>query len=237
MKDFASLLSMSSSATSFVARTPNGHSRLPRGRAQMSLETEEGKAWHALGYNIGSQLGDLKPLLETPEEIEDLVSGVKAFLEGKEPAAPLQQYVPKANDFLQERAVKQAEKDAAAGKEVLEAAAKEEGAKKTESGLVVLIEREGDGASPSATDTVEVHYEGKLIDGKTFDSSYARGESISFPLNQVIKGWTEGLQMMKVGSKAKLTIPSDIAYGDRGSPPTIPGKATLIFTVELLAIK
>jgi FKBP-type peptidyl-prolyl cis-trans isomerase len=96
---------------------------------------------------------------------------------------------------------------------------------------------EGSGKSPTASDNVEVHYEGTLIDGTVFDSSYARGETITFPLSGVIRGWTEGLQLMKEGGKAKLTIPSDIAYGDRGSPPKIPPKATLIFTVELIAIK
>ena len=93
------------------------------------------------------------------------------------------------------------------------------------------------GDSPSKEDTVEVNYEGKLIDGSVFDSSYARGESISFPLSGVIAGWTEGLQLMKPGGKALLTIPPDIAYGERGSPPVIPPQATLIFTVELIAIK
>ena len=126
---------------------------------------------------------------------------------------------------------------AAAGLKALDDAAKEDGATQTASGLVILSLEDGDGASPTAADTVEVHYEGKLVDGTVFDSSYARGETISFPLSGVIKGWTEGLQLMKTGGKAKLTIPSDIAYGDSGSPPTIPPKSTLIFTVELIAIK
>jgi FKBP-type peptidyl-prolyl cis-trans isomerase FkpA len=107
----------------------------------------------------------------------------------------------------------------------------------TPSGLVYRSLTEGTGANPAATDTVKVHYRGTLADGKEFDSSYKRGEPASFPLNRVIPCWTEGVQRMKVGGKALLTIPPDIAYGDRGSPPVIPPKATLVFTVELLAIK
>ena len=95
----------------------------------------------------------------------------------------------------------------------------------------------GTGAQPTATSKVKVHYHGTLVDGKVFDSSVDRGEPISFALNQVIKGWQEGLQMMQVGGKARLVIPSDLAYGDQGRPGTIPGGATLIFEVELLAIE
>ena len=203
--------------------------------ARASLSTEEGKAWHALGFNIGTQLGDLRDC--SSEEVDDICSGIKNALLGEPPEVPLNEYVPKASEMIKARAMAAAEKAAEAGKEALAAAAKEEGATQTESGLVVQMEREGDGASPVATDTVEVNYEGKLVSGEIFDSSYARGQPISFGLGQVIKGWTEGLQLMKVGGKAKLTIPSDIAYGDSGSPPAIPPKATLIFTVGLLAIK
>ena len=125
----------------------------------------------------------------------------------------------------------------AAGAEFLKAAAAEAGAVQTASGLVIKMLEEGSGASPTARDTVEVNYEGKLIDGTVFDSSYQRGESISFPLSDVIKGWTEGLQLMKPGGKATLTIPPEIAYGPRGSPPVIPPEATLVFTIELIAVK
>lgn len=107
----------------------------------------------------------------------------------------------------------------------------------TSSGLMYKVLREGSGPKPKATDTVEVNYEGRLTDGTVFDSSYKRGEPISFPLNGVIKGWTEGLQLMSVGSKYEFTIPANLAYGAQGIPGTIPPNATLVFDVELLSIK
>jgi len=120
---------------------------------------------------------------------------------------------------------------------ILEAAAKEAGAEKLESGLVFKDVTPGTGASPVAADTVKVNYRGTLIDGTEFDSSYKRNQPAEFPLGGVIKCWTEGVQKMKVGGKARLVCPSAIAYGDGGHPPTIPGGATLIFEVELLEIK
>ena len=118
----------------------------------------------------------------------------------------------------------------------LKKAAAEKGAVVTESGLVFLSLRDGKGPSPLATDTVKVHYRGTFTDGREFDSSYQRNEPTSFPLNRVIKCWTEGVQKIKVGGKAKLTCPSAIAYGEKGAGATIPGGATLVFEVELLAI-
>jgi FKBP-type peptidyl-prolyl cis-trans isomerase FkpA len=117
-------------------------------------------------------------------------------------------------------------------------AAAETGAQVTPSGLVFRSLKEGNGASPAATDTVKVHYRGTLTDGKEFDSSYSRGQAASFPLNRVIKCWTEGVQKLKVGGKAKLTCPSAIAYGERGTPGgPIPPNAVLQFEVELLGIE
>lgn len=118
----------------------------------------------------------------------------------------------------------------------LDAAAKETGAVATPSGLVYLSLKDGTGASPAATDTVKVNYRGTFPDGKEFDSSYKAGKPIEFPLNRVIKCWTEGVQRMKVGGRAKLTCPAAIAYGSQGAGGVIPPNATLLFEVELLGI-
>lgn len=121
--------------------------------------------------------------------------------------------------------------------DVIGKAAAEKGAVKTDSGMVYRVLTEGKGASPKATDTVQVHYKGTFPDGKEFDSSYKRGQPTEFPLNRVIKCWTEGVQLMKVGGKAKLTCPHPLAYGEKGAGGVIPPNATLQFEIELLAIK
>jgi FKBP-type peptidyl-prolyl cis-trans isomerase FkpA len=125
----------------------------------------------------------------------------------------------------------------AAANEAIDKAAKEIGAVKTASGMVYQSLKEGKGASPKATSTVEVNYRGTLTNGKEFDSSYKRNQSISFPLSGVIPCWTEGVQLMKPGGKAKLVCPPELAYGTRGAGRDVPPNATLIFEVELLAIK
>jgi len=125
---------------------------------------------------------------------------------------------------------------AASSDPALAKASKEKGAVVTSSGLVYLSLKDGTGASPVSSDLVKVHYKGTLTDGKEFDSSYKRGEPATFPLNRVIPCWTEGVQRMKVGGKAKLTCPSAIAYGERGAGDAIPPNATLLFEVELLSI-
>jgi FKBP-type peptidyl-prolyl cis-trans isomerase FkpA len=120
---------------------------------------------------------------------------------------------------------------------VTTAAAKEEGAVLTPSGLVYRSLKDGNGANPTASDKVTVHYKGTFPDGREFDSSYKRGQPIDFPLNRVIACWTEGVQRMKVGGKAKLTCPPEIAYGSRGAGSAVPPNATLLFEVELLGIQ
>ncbi len=124
-----------------------------------------------------------------------------------------------------------------AGKKFLEENATKEGIQTTASGLQYEVLRAGDGPKPGAVSTVEVHYEGRLIDGKVFDSSYQRKQTISFPLNRVIPGWTEGLQLMPTGSKYRLYIPSELGYGARGAGGDIPPHAALIFDVELISIR
>ena len=121
------------------------------------------------------------------------------------------------------------------GEDFLAANKEKEGVVETESGLQYIIEEEGTGIAPAATDTVEVNYEGRLLDGTVFDSSYERGESIKFPLNGVIKGWGEGLTYVKEGGKIRLFIPSSLAYGERATGP-IPANSTLIFDVELIKV-
>jgi FKBP-type peptidyl-prolyl cis-trans isomerase FkpA len=125
----------------------------------------------------------------------------------------------------------------AGANDAINKAAKEKGAVKTSSGMVYLSLKDGKGKSPSAASTVEVNYRGTLTNGKEFDSSYKRNQSISFPLTGVIPCWTEGVQMMKVGGKAKLVCPPELAYGSRGAGSDVPPNATLIFEVELLNIK
>jgi FKBP-type peptidyl-prolyl cis-trans isomerase FkpA len=163
-------------------------------------------------------------------EFADATSGTK-------PEVDLDAYTTKIQEMAQLRFKAEGEKLAASSKEFLDKAAKEKGAVKTDSGLVYLSLKEGSGASPVAADKVKVQYRGTLVDGKEFDSSYKRGQPAEFPLNGVIKCWTEGLQKMKVGGKAKLVCPPVIAYGEKGAGGLIPPNATLMFEVELLEVK
>jgi FKBP-type peptidyl-prolyl cis-trans isomerase FkpA len=197
-------------------------------------QTEDQKTLYALGLSIGRSLTMFNL---TPEEFEYVKAGIAAQVKGEKPAVELMQYGPKIQGLAATRQSAKAAGEKEKGKAFLEQAAKEEGAQRTESGMVYKETQAGTGAQPKSTDIVRVHYKGTLTDGKEFDSSFKRNEPATFPLNGVIRCWTEGVQKMKVGGKARLVCPSDLAYGDRGAPPDIPGGATLVFEVELLDIQ
>jgi FKBP-type peptidyl-prolyl cis-trans isomerase len=205
---------------------------LAAGAHAQAPQNEDEKTLYAIGVLVAKQL---EVFTLSPAEFEVVKHGLQDAATGK-PAVEPEAYQQKINKLAQDRMKVTAEKQKEKSKEYLEKAAKQKGAQKTASGMIYEPVKAGTGASPKETDTVKVHYTGTLIDGKVFDSSVKRGQPAEFPLNQVIKCWTEGLQKMKVGGKAKLTCPSDIAYGDQGRPPLIPGGATLVFEVELLDI-
>ncbi len=198
-------------------------------------QTDDQKAFYALGVGISKQLMQLQPL--TQEEVEMISSGLSDALQNKPPKADPEKFGPKIREIAQARMKVAGEAEKKKGTEFLEKAAKEKGAKKTESGMIYQEVTPGTGEQPKASDTVKVNYKGTLTDGTEFDSSYKRNQPATFPLSGVIKCWTEGVQLMKVGGKAKLTCPSDIAYGDRGSPPLIKPGSTLVFEVELISIE
>jgi FKBP-type peptidyl-prolyl cis-trans isomerase FkpA len=196
------------------------------------LATDEEKTVYALGLQVYRSLAQFDL---SPAEVE-LVQRALADAAGGKPAVDVNEWAPKLQPFAQARSARVAEGQKAASKAYLAKAAAEAGAVKTESGLIYMDLQPGSGASPKASDTVKVNYRGTLIDGTEFDSSYKRNQPAQFPLNGVIRCWTEGVQKMKVGGKARLVCPSDIAYGDSGRPPLIPGGATLIFEIELLEV-
>ena len=200
------------------------------------VETEEEKILYAMGLAIAQN--SLEPFKGqfSDAEIAVVMQGFADAVKGGKPIVSLQEFGPKINPMLQERLQKVQAQAEAEGTAFREKAAREEGAVQTASGLVFKELTAGTGASPKATDRVKVHYHGSLIDGTVFDSSVERGEPVTFALDQVVKGWTEGLQMMKVGGKAVLTIPPELAYGP-GGRAGIPANATLIFEVELLGIE
>ena len=204
------------------------------------LDNEVKKFSYAMGMDVGQSIKGLGAEIDSAAlnaAIGDVLSGAALKLEAAESTKIKQDFFRKKQEAqMAERKASGAE-NKAKGEAFLAENAKKEGVTVTESGLQYEVLTQGDGKKPAATDTVKVHYQGTLIDGTEFDSSYKRGEPISFPLNRVIKGWTEGVALMPVGSKYKFYIPSDLAYGERGAGAKIGPDSTLIFTVELLAIE
>ena len=201
------------------------------------LNTPAQKASYGIGLNMGKSLSQ--------EGLDDLDSkavamGIEDAI-GKKEQKLKDEELAEAFAFLQkrseERMAKLNEESAQAGKKFLEENGKKDGVKTTESGLQYEVVKKTEGAQPKATDVVTVHYEGKLIDGTVFDSSIQRGSPIDLPVSGVIPGWVEGLQLMHVGEKYKLYIPSELAYGAQSPSPAIPANSVLVFDLELLAIK
>ena len=202
--------------------------------AQPALESDEDKTLYALGQAVGENV--LQSFNLTAAELAVVAAGMNDAVLGRESKVDMATYGPRIQAFAQERAAAGTSEEKDAATQFVDRMAREPGAERSASGMVFIPVAAGTGASPSAEDTVRVHYHGTLRDGSVFDSSVERGEPISFPLSGVIPCWTEGVQKMKVGGKAKLVCPSDTAYGDTGSGP-IPGGAALMFEVELLGIE
>lgn len=204
------------------------------------LETVKEKASYAMGQQMVSNIVRVAPEIDQAsllQGIKDALEQKPSLIDDQAKAEALNEYNEVLQKALLERLNAEAESNLKAAGEFLEKNRLKDGVTVTESGLQYEMLQEGQGANPETTDNVTVHYRGTLLDGKEFDSSYARGEPVTFPLNQVIPGWTEGLQLMQPGARYKFYIPPELAYGARGAANAIPPNAALIFEVELLSIE
>jgi FKBP-type peptidyl-prolyl cis-trans isomerase FklB len=205
-----------------------------KGKSSISLKSTSDSVAYSIGVSIGTNMKkdglDSLNLDVMKAGIMNAIHGDSLLVDAAESQNVIQAY-------LQGKQKQKGEANLMAGKKFLAENKKKEGVKELPDGLQYMVIKEGTGPMPTANDTVSVHYHGTLIDGTVFDSSIERGEPAEFPVGAVIKGWTEALQLMKVGSKYKLFIPSDLAYGERAAGPKIEGNSTLIFDVELLGIK
>lgn len=191
------------------------------------------KLSYSWGLAMGNQLKAMGVKNLDPDSFRD---AVKIAFEGGTPDISMEEAQKTINEFLTELEAKATKAAREAGEKFLAENKKNEKVKETASGLQYIVEKEGTGIRPTAEDEVTVHYTGKLLDGTVFDSSVNRGEPATFPLNRVIPGWTEGVQLMNEGSKFTFFIPSDLAYGPQGIPNAIPPHSTLIFEVELIKV-
>jgi FKBP-type peptidyl-prolyl cis-trans isomerase FkpA len=203
------------------------------GAAKADLSTDDQKVFYTIGFSMAERM---KNLNLNDKELAALTAGLHDAAKGDAAKLKLEEYRPKVRALFEGRMKAVAQNEKKSGMDFLAKFAKTAGVQKTKSGLAYQITKEGTGAFPKPTDVVEVHYHGTLTNGEVFDSSKNRGKTVTFPLNQVIKGWTEGMQKVKEGGSVKLVIPSELAYGDNGAPPKIPGGATLVFDVELVKI-
>ena len=205
--------------------------------AAQELKNEQEETFYAMGAILGRKLTPSKLSAKELDLVRrgflDAASGKKLKVDEKE----LEEFGPKIDLILSKRTSPEAEAQRAKGVAFAEQVLKEPGALRTKSGLVLRTLKPGEGGSPAATDKVRVSYESRLLDGTVFDSSVQHGGPTSFRLNQVLPCWTEAVQLMKLGEKAKLVCPASLAYGAAGRPPQIPGGAALVFEVELLAFE
>lgn len=207
----------------------------PATSADAVPKTDEEKTLYFMGVFLGKNAAwRYSP---RPDEIPMIEQGLVDALEGDEMKLDESVYGPKLNELARVRMAEAVDRQKAAGKTFLDQFATQKGAVRTESGLVFLETTPGGGAQPTESSAVTAHYHGTFTDGSVFDSSIERGKPAEFKLSGVIPCWREALQRMKVGGKAKFACPSDLAYGDRGAPPGIPGGATLVFEVELISVK
>ena len=240
MKNIIAILILSFSFQAFAAESAGSEDEREAEKAEQALRQQIN---YFFGYHWGK---DLKDTTGIEADLHSLMEGVRDALEGRPPAMSQQEQEAVVAAIREKRETMLAkERDEAArrGKENLQAGleflaenADKKGVKETDTGLQILEVESGKGQSPLASDTVLVHYEGRLISGEVFDTSYSRNEPVEFGLHQVIPGWTEGLQLMKVGGTYRLFVPSELAYGPRGTG-SIPANSVLIFDVELLEIK
>lgn len=205
------------------------------GNQKVELKTDDQKLSYAIGQQIGSGMKAQNIKVDTDilaASIKDVLNGTPSRLTPQE----MQATMMKAQQNMQEKTAGVGKENKAKADKFLAENKAKKGVTTTASGLQYEVVTAGKGPMPKATDTVKVHYKGTLLDGTEFDSSFKRGEPATFPVNRVIKGWTEALQLMKVGSKWKLAIPPDLAYGEQG-PPSIPPNSMLQFEVELISIE
>jgi len=222
-----------------VIATALASAALSQAALTAELETQEQKLGYIIGMDIGNSLKQQGADIDLPalfEAIETIYSGGEPALSAEEAASIRDAFIAERRATVEAEREELAAENAAEGEAFLRENRTKEGVMVTESGLQYQVLAQGEGPKPAASDRVRVHYRGTLLDGQEFDSSYTRGEPATFVLNQVIPGWTEGLQLMPVGSKYKFYIPSDLAYGPQGGRSIEPN-ATLIFEVELLGIE
>jgi FKBP-type peptidyl-prolyl cis-trans isomerase len=224
--------------TTLIAAALSAALAAPAAFAVDKLTTEKEKVSYMVGMDMANGLQPIKDEIDlaiVTQALRDALAGGKTLMTQEEQQAIRQTFIQKMQGKQEEQRKEVAEKNQSAGDAFLASNKSKAGVKSTASGLQYQVITEGKGAKPAATDTVKVHYVGTLLDGTKFDSSVDRGEPAQFPLNGVIAGWTEGLQLMPVGSKYKFWIPGTLAYGDRGRPGIEPN-ALLTFEVELLEI-